>query len=116
MASGVEHRSHPFEKSLPPRRRRKLRLTYTRQGWHLNTSPKVCFFASLEEVQAYLAELRRRRSTEVYARLEERSRSGWREVPELARFWAESAPLAAIVRRRLEQGRWQGWKPEEGDR
>jgi hypothetical protein len=84
-------REHPdHRKTRFPRR--TIRLIYRRDGWELSSAPKYRRFDSIEEVAKFLRDLRMRRASGLYGRLEERdSRTGrWRELPELATLWAES--------------------------
>lgn len=88
MATTVEHRPLQARNAVSPRRR--IRLIYRRDGWELSSAPKYRRFDSIEEVAAFLRELRRRKPSGLYGRLEECTKRGWRELPELARLWAES--------------------------
>ena len=71
--------------------RRKLRLIYRRPGWSLTTAPRYKYFDSLEEAMAYVRLLFawRRATPGLCGRLEERVSGRWKELPELARVWAE---------------------------
>jgi hypothetical protein len=80
MAASVNLRpQHPRRNAECPRS--AVRLIYRREGWELTTAPKYVRFATLAEVEAYLRAMRARRSSAIYARLEERVGHRWREIP-----------------------------------
>ena len=94
MAAKVTPRNEavPFVPLTPRTNRRILRLRWRGEEWELTTSNKCRRFSTIEDVAAFLRELRRRkRAGALCARLEEQDEKGrWRDVPELARLWADS--------------------------
>jgi len=80
-------------KSESPRITRwDFRLIWRRDEWELRSSAKYRRFATLQDALEHVRALQRRRNVAgpLQARLEQRDALGhWREVPELARVWAD---------------------------
>jgi len=72
-----------------------FRLIWRRTEWELRSSAKYRRFATLDDVMAHVRALQRRAvhtGGALCGRIEQRDphTGRWREVPELARVWAEN--------------------------